>query len=59
MKVAAMALVAVMAALPGNAQTGTGLDCAKATDMVDRTIRGNADLRNAQRPACRQTIERV
>src|SRR5260370_32450433 len=49
MKVAAMVLVAVMAAVPGNAQTGTSLDCAKASNKVERTICGNVDLRDAER----------
>src|SRR5260370_39441067 len=49
MKAAAMVLVAVMAAVPGNAQTGTSLDCAKASNKVERTICGNVDLRDAER----------
>src|SRR5260370_2959041 len=49
MKVVAMVLVAVMAAVPGNAQTGTSLDCAKASNKVERTICGNVDLRDAER----------
>jgi uncharacterized protein len=49
MKVAAMVLVAVMAAVPGNAQTGTSLDCAKASNKVERTICGNVYLRDAER----------
>jgi uncharacterized protein len=49
MKVAAMVLVAVMAAVPGNAQTGTSLDCAKASNKVERTICGDVDLRDAER----------
>ena len=49
MKVAAMVLVAVMAAVPGNAQTGTNLDCAKVSNKVERTICGDVDLRDAER----------
>ena len=49
MKVAAMVLVAVMVALPGSAQTGTGLDCAAASNTVERTICGDGDLRDAER----------
>src|SRR5260370_38975051 len=49
MKVAAMGLVAVMAAVPGNAQTGTSLDCAKASNKVERTICGNRGPPDAER----------
>jgi uncharacterized protein len=46
---AAMVLVAVMAAVPVNAQTSTSPDCAKASDKVERTICGDVDLRDAER----------
>ena len=49
MKVAATVLVAVIAAVPGNAQTGTSLDCAKASSKIERTICADGDLRDADR----------